>query len=281
MISVVIPTYNREKTIKRAIDSILNQTYKDIEIIIVDDCSKDNTEEIIKQYKDNRIKYIKLDKNSGACAARNKGIELAKGQYIAFQDSDDYWKSDKLEKQLENMKKEKSDIDFCEINVKGESQKNKTIIKPTKKDLRRIKKIGVKKALCYQNFISTQAVIAKRECFCESKFDITLPRLQDYDMFFRLSSKNKISITQEPLVDLYVQDDSISKNPQKLINALNIMYKKDYSINISEEKIFKASVNRILGDCYKKEDKKRAKEYYSKALKYKFDFKVMVKKILL
>ena len=105
LISIVIPAYNREKTILRCIDSVLKQTYKNIEIIVVDDGSTDKTQEIILSVKDSRIKYVKLEKNSGAQVARNKGIEFADGKWIAFLDSDDMWEEDKLEIQYEILKK--------------------------------------------------------------------------------------------------------------------------------------------------------------------------------
>lgn len=84
MVTVIIPSYNREKTIKRAVDSVLNQTYKDIEVIVVDDCSTDNTLDVVKSIKDSRLKVFKLNENSGACVARNFGIEKAK--YVAITD---------------------------------------------------------------------------------------------------------------------------------------------------------------------------------------------------
>ena len=102
-VSVIIPTYNRAHLVGRAIKSVLNQTYRDFEIIVVDDGSTDNTKDIIKEFqkKDKRIKYIPYEKNKGGSAARNTGIKAAKGEYIAFLDSDDEWayeirKADKL-----------------------------------------------------------------------------------------------------------------------------------------------------------------------------------------
>ena len=276
MISVVIPTFNREKTIKRAVDSVLAQTYQDIEVIIVDDCSTDDTEKIIKTYNNPRVKYVKLEKNSGACVARNTGVELARGEYIAFQDSDDFWKKEKLEKQLQNMKDNNSDIDFCMINVIGEEE-DKINIKPTKTDMKNISKYGVKKALCYQSFISTQSAIGKAECIKSISFDISLPRLQDYDLFIRLAGMYKISVTKEPLVDLYIQDDSISKKPHKLIAALEIMDKKNYDFTKNEKKIFKSSIYKILGDSYIGIDKKKTRSYYIDSLKNRFQLKVFVK----
>jgi glycosyltransferase involved in cell wall biosynthesis len=99
-ISIIIPSYNREKLIIRSINSILNQTYQNIEVILIDDGSTDNTKKVISQIKDKRFRYIKLRKNKGANVARNIGIQKAIGNYIAFQDSDDFFHSDKLEKQI-------------------------------------------------------------------------------------------------------------------------------------------------------------------------------------
>ena len=115
MISVVIPSYNRENTISNSIESVLKQTYSDIEVIVVDDGSTDKTEDIVKGIGDNRIRYIKLEKNSGACVARNIGIMNANGSYIAFQDSDDIWHPDKLEKQYQAIKKYNADLVFCKM----------------------------------------------------------------------------------------------------------------------------------------------------------------------
>lgn len=107
LISIITPTYNCAKFIGQTIESVLNQTYENWEMIIVDDCSKDNTKEIVEKYQksDKRIKYYCLDKNSGAAVARTKAMEIAKGAYIAFLDSDDLWVSNKLENQLNIMKK--------------------------------------------------------------------------------------------------------------------------------------------------------------------------------
>jgi len=107
LVSIVTPTYNCGKFITETIESVIGQTYKNWEMIIVDDCSKDNTQEIVKKYlkNDKRIKYIKFEKNQGAAIARNTAIREAKGRYIAFLDSDDLWSKDKLEKQINFMKK--------------------------------------------------------------------------------------------------------------------------------------------------------------------------------
>lgn len=109
LVSIVMPAYNCAEFIGTSLDSIINQTYRIWEVIVIDDCSVDNTAEIVKDYmkKDSRIKYFKLEKNSGAAVARNTAVNLAQGKYIAFLDSDDVWFSDKLSKQISFMKKNK------------------------------------------------------------------------------------------------------------------------------------------------------------------------------
>ncbi len=106
LISIITPTYNCGRFIGETIESVINQTYKNWEMIIVDDCSRDNTKDIVNKYaqNDDRIKYHLLETNSGAAIARTKAMELAKGDYMAFLDSDDLWFEDKLEKQLKFMK---------------------------------------------------------------------------------------------------------------------------------------------------------------------------------
>lgn len=100
LISVVIPAYNRQDTITYCLDSVVSQTYEKIEIIVVDDCSGDKTLSVVQSYPDSRVRCIIQDKNAGAQAARNRGIMDANGDWIAFQDSDDEWLPDKLEKQV-------------------------------------------------------------------------------------------------------------------------------------------------------------------------------------
>ena len=105
LVSIITPVYNAEMFLSDTIKSVQNQTYKNWEMLLVDDCSKDNSAQIIKEFQkyDDRIKYIKLEKNSGASVSRNTGIKNAKGRFIAFVDSDDIWKPEKLEVQVKYM----------------------------------------------------------------------------------------------------------------------------------------------------------------------------------
>ena len=105
LVSIIMPSYNTAKYIKESIESIINQTYGDWELIIVDDCSNDETDTIVESFEDKRIRFLKNEKNVGAALSRNRALREAKGEWIAFLDSDELWTPDKLEKQIEFMKK--------------------------------------------------------------------------------------------------------------------------------------------------------------------------------
>lgn len=126
LVSIITPAHNCEKFITDTIESVIKQTYTEWELLIVDDCSTDNTKKIIKKYsqKDNRVKYIKLEFNSGAAIARNKALELSKGRYIAYLDADDIWKPEKLEKQIKFMNTNNyafTCTDYEKINEEGKT----------------------------------------------------------------------------------------------------------------------------------------------------------------
>lgn len=126
LISIITPTYNCERFIGETIESVLKQTYKNWEMVIVDDCSTDNTYEVVKKYADNdsRIKYYLLEENSGAAVARTKAMQLATGDYMAFLDSDDLWISNKLECQLKFMKENNYNFTCTEYEQIDENGKS-------------------------------------------------------------------------------------------------------------------------------------------------------------
>ena len=116
LVSVIMPSYNTDKFIKQSIESVIDQTYKNWELIIVDDCSTDNTDDVVASISDERIIYLKNKVNSGAAMSRNRALREAKGRWIAFLDSDDLWSPDKLEKQIKFM--EDNDYHFSYTNYK-------------------------------------------------------------------------------------------------------------------------------------------------------------------
>lgn len=135
-VSIITPIYNSESFIQDTIESVMTQSFSDWEMICVDDCSTDNSETIIMEYvqKDSRVQYYKLEKNQGAAKARNKAIELAKGRYIAFLDSDDLWKDYKLERQLDFMKSTDAVLTHTAYDSIDENGKSLNNIIKSKKD---------------------------------------------------------------------------------------------------------------------------------------------------
>ena len=112
LVSIVVPVYNAERYLKDTLQTVLDQTYEKWELLLVDDCSTDTSVEIIKTYKDKRIKLILQEKNSGAAVTRNRGIVEATGEYIAFLDADDIWMQNKLKNQIQFMKEKKCSFSF-------------------------------------------------------------------------------------------------------------------------------------------------------------------------
>ena len=127
LVSIVVPVYNSEKFLKETIKTVTEQTYKNWELILVNDCSTDNSKSTIEKYakEDNRIKVINLKENSGAAIARNTGIEQAKGKYLAFLDADDLWNKEKLEKQIKFMEANEYEFTFTNYEFTDENG-NKT-----------------------------------------------------------------------------------------------------------------------------------------------------------
>lgn len=249
MVSVIIPSYNRALTIKRSVFSVLNQTYKDIEVIVVDDCSSDNTREVIEGIDDDRLRYYCLEENSGACVARNKGIELAKGEYIAFQDSDDEWLPNKLEVQMKKLKASKADVCFCKMKqFFSDGSSEKFFPKGLQEGIVNYEKL-------YEfSRVSTQTIFAKREVCMKHKFDRLVTKSQDYDWVIRAGEEYRFYYTDSVLVNQYFQSDSITKGGKiKSIEMCKYFLKK-YSDKCKNNKSFHAALinqiahnKRILG----------------------------------
>ena len=123
LVSIIMPSWNTENYIAESIQSVIDQTYKNWELIIVDDCSTDNTDEVVRAFNDQRIKYLKNEKNSGAALTRNRALKEARGEWIAFLDSDDLWVPEKLEHQINFMKKKGCNLSFTEYEKIDEESK--------------------------------------------------------------------------------------------------------------------------------------------------------------
>lgn len=210
LISVIIPTYNRSHLIKDAIFSVLNQTYQNFELIIVDAGSTDNTREIIKSIKDERIMYIFLDhKGSTPASGRNSGIAKSKGEYIAFLDSDDLWLPRKLEKQIKYFE-ENEHLLLVSTNGILISKKG-TYIHLTLKE----NKIFSFNELLEKNFVMTSSVLMKKKTIKAIGLldEIIGDYMEDYDYWLRiLNYRDKsIMVLKAPLIKYRLHETNITK----------------------------------------------------------------------
>lgn len=251
-VSVIIPTFNRAPLLTRSIKSVLDQTYQDFEIIIVDDASIDNTEEVVRSIGDPRIRYLKHKKNLGGSAARNTGIKTARGEFIAFQDSDDEWTSDKLDKQMTVLTNAPPQVGVVYTGFWRLKGKTEEYIPGS---AQKIKEGNIHTELLKGNFVTTQAVLVKKECFQKAgMFDETLPRLQDWELFIRISAHYLFAFIDEPLVISYFSKDSISSNENNLRLAFIKILLKHKNIFLSDKEAY-ASLNYSIADLYLRDGK--------------------------
>jgi Glycosyltransferases involved in cell wall biogenesis len=207
LVSVIVPTYNRERVIENAVNTVLNQTYKNIEIIVVDDGSADNTRVKLAAYE-KKIKYY-YKSNGGCSCARNFGIDKANGQFIAFLDSDDEWLPNKIEKQLVALEQNEGfGLAICDIAY---VDNNKQVVYCSK--LREtIKADGeiLEQVLLIPNITCSYMMVKKQVFDIVGKFDETFDTANDYEMMLRITSKFKTVLIEEPLVRYKKSDNSVS-----------------------------------------------------------------------
>lgn len=218
MVSVVIPIYNREKLIFKSVQSVLNQTYSDLEIIVVDDGSTDNTRDVVMGIGDPRVRYI-YQKNSGACAARNNGVMHARGKYIAFHDSDDIWYPDKLRQQVVVLDLQPQ-VDIVCCQTKCTKQNGNVFVSLT----------NLKDGLIPHEIgplgISTQTLVMRVGVFDKLKFDVNVTRYQDLDFLISAHQYFEIYCIKKCLVERFIGEDSISSHPERTYQMSKYLYQK-------------------------------------------------------
>ncbi|MGM5483171.1 MAG: glycosyltransferase family 2 protein [Nanobdellota archaeon] len=237
LVSIVIPTYKRPTNLKRAIDSVINQTYKKWELIVVDDNEPETvyrkeTEGFMKRYAKNaKIRYIKHNKNKGAPAARNLGIKKAKGEYVGFLDDDDEWVSSKLEKQLEVF--ENSNIENLAFvysrwwNIQGNNIRKSDI--DYRDDF-------TNKLIMYQNGISNSVMLFRKESLLKVGGFLDLPCAQDLDLVLRLFAKGyKADFYDNYLVKIHIHQGERITTSLKKIEGTKRMFEteKKYYFKLS------------------------------------------------
>ncbi len=216
-VSVIIPIYNSEKYLEDCLNSVVNQTYKNLEIICVDDYSKDKSISIIKKYKDKRIKIIKMKKNSGAGTCRNTGIDAATGDYICFLDSDDYWYLDKIEKQLKFIK-DKAFIYSKYLYLRG-----------SKTHIAKVPSTFTYDKLLKNTAIFTSTIMLNMKYL--DKKDIYMPPYrmgQDYGAWYRIIKKVGVAYGMQEVLAVYrIRKKSLSSNKFKAMKRTWYLYKAE------------------------------------------------------
>ena len=210
LISIIMPAYNVEKYISDSINSVILQSFRDWELLVVDDCSTDNTKNIIEKFvdRDDRIKLISRDKNGGKPSiAKNSAFKYIKGDYIAFLDSDDLWLETKLEKQLKLIKKDNFTLCYTGGYLIDENSKEIGSFLP------KYNNGFIFKNMLRRYEINNQSVMIKREVFRKFNEDITIG--EDYNLFMEIVLNNKVCNIKEKLIKYRVHGSSITKSHKK------------------------------------------------------------------
>lgn len=217
-VSVILPVYNRSGSLQASMQSVLIQSYRDLELIVVDDASTEDLQPIVEGFDDSRVRYIRQEKNGGASAARNAGLAAAQGQYIAFQDSDDLWLPGKLQKQIDLMEAAPPEVGAV-IHSKvlygsGPDGSYGVGLVSMRPPPDRITKPGEDQVYKYltENRISLQNALFRRDCYPNPKwFDDVTRSNADWAFSSSLAQHTTIAEYPDPVVMAFSSPDGISK----------------------------------------------------------------------
>ncbi|GAB3670254.1 glycosyltransferase family 2 protein [Halopiger thermotolerans] len=212
-VSVVLPTYNRASVLSGAIESVLEQTYDDLELLVIDGGSTDGTRAVVDRIDDPRLEYVRRDRPEGVSAARNRGIERSSGDLVAFVDSDDRWRPTALERRAAALRDAPADygVAYCGIEKReGEPITRSGASGDVRSELRH---------LAVPTYTST--LVAEREALeAVDGFDEALPCFEDWDLCMRLARTRRFAYVDEPLVVKGEPGDNVSADPECLVTAI-------------------------------------------------------------
>lgn len=281
MISIVIPTHNRCELIGRAIKSVQNQTVYDIEIIVVSDGSNDNTKNVVEKMskKDERIKFVEYHPSKGGNVARNIGIELATGEFVAFLDDDDEWLSDKLECQLRVMNSSKSiGLVYTGVHIIYVNEKIDYIFNAKEHG-------NLEEKILLDNCIGTTSTVMVRRSLFEKTggFDTELEARQDYDLWIRLCNECEVGVVSEVKINYfnYTGGNQISADTQKYENAYKKLEEKykDLYVKLTSKQIEAKEIQKcvsLANRAMRNGDKRKARQYLLHALKIRLNYKSLI-----
>ena len=236
-VSILMTFFNEEKFIQRSLKSLINQSFRNWEAIVIDDCSTDNSADIIKKFKDQRIKYFKLQQHKGRTSALNFGLQKCKGRFISILDADDFYFKNKLKKQIKLLKKDKEIKFLASWGKLIDSEGKKITIFKTPKNIEKIKK-----KLFTTNIIGHSSVIydknfAEKNNLIPYKYDYAV----DYELTLKFLKITKVHVIPESLVAFTFRGDSVSylnKNKIKVIKddlkSLNYV-KKNFTFDLNDK----------------------------------------------
>jgi glycosyltransferase involved in cell wall biosynthesis len=236
-VSVILPTFNRTRSLAAAMMSVLTQSYEDLELIVVDDGSVEDVESLVRGIGDARVKYIRRNRNGGAAAARNTGLGCATGNYIAFQDSDDLWLPGKLSRQLElfsSVPEHVGVVTGAKI-VYGRDASfsygpGKVAYAPPPEGRLMLDEDQLGHLLC-ENRISLQNALFRRNCFPGTAwFDHCARANEDWEFAIRLVQHTKVYEDIEPVVLGFISNDSISSSSRKQILGVTRILRKNRDV---------------------------------------------------
>ena len=262
-VTVIIPTYNRAHLVGRAIESVLSQTFHDWELIVVDDASTDNTKEAVYGFRDSRIRYLFHEVRRGGSAARNTGISEARGEYVAFLDSDDEWLPTKLKKQLELFSRSPQQVGLV---YTGAIYVYRTYY---------IKRPPSHKGFLYRNLLLRNvigsisvAMIRTTVLAYVNGFDEALPSRQDVDLWLRISKHYQIDFVPECLVKIHNCDDMerITLNNRKVLDGRILFFYK-YKEEMQRERVAYAYLRRLGRKYQNRQDTINARRWYIESIK--------------
>ncbi len=243
-VSVIVPTYNRAHLVTETIDSILSQTFKDFELIIVDNNSSDNTEEVIKSYKDERIKYFKNQNNGIIAVNRNYGISKAQGEYIAFCDDDDLWFPEKLEKQMQEFEKDSqiglvcnNEIGFDDRGDHGEMIKTKL----------RGRDFSFE-SLIWNNHVSSSTAMVRKAVLDDVGVMDESPQfvcVEDYELWLRIAQKYRVKYIDLPLGKYRTHPGAYRKGAVKVLGLDRLIYKKLLDKGILSPELYQRRISKL------------------------------------
>lgn len=263
-VSVIIPTYNRAHLLGRALHSVLSQTYTALEVIVVDDGSTDDTRQLVMSFTDPRVRYVASEKRLGAAAARNLGISHAAAEFIAFQDSDDEWLCQKLEKQMEAFASAPLEVGVVYCGFFRIENKGACYYPPNSTEMTSGR---ILPAILKGNFVTTQASVVRRSALkAVGYFDERLPRFQDWELFIRLAKHCEFVCLDEPLLLAFHTESSITTDNSRIYQALKIILEKHEDLYVSDRCALARQYYDLAGAACLAGKMREGRGYFIKAL---------------